>query len=256
MLWRGNRISGNSGRSLNCRSYSSAYVFLLLLNAMSISRRIRIKILLFFFVVVGGRVIIVAQEPVGQMQQRNTLKLEITQAFYPNPYILAYERVTRPRQSFSILGGYEEFPDLVNVNSSIYVKQDLVKSGYKLGAEYRFYLKKENQYRAPHGVYTGPYMSYHDFFNQRELGLDVDGIKETAVLETNFNILSLGLQPGYQFVINHRWTFDFVFVGPAVSNYSAGIKLNADFTFDQDEVENEVLLKLLDRFPLLDELLT
>lgn len=223
---------------------------------MSIWSLMRIKIVLLFSLVVGVRATPTAQDTVGLMHRRNTLKLEITQAFYPNSYVLAYERVTHPRQSFSILGGYEEFPDLVSVNSFIYVKQDLVKSGYKLGAEYRFYFKKENQYLAPHGVYTGPYMSYHDFFNQREIEVDVDGIKESATLETDFKILSLGLQLGYQFVINHRWIFDFVFVGPAVSNYSANMKIDGDFTFDKDEVENEVLLKLLDRFPLLDELLT
>lgn len=223
---------------------------------MSISSVMKFKIVLCFSLVVGVRVNTVAQEPVSQMHRKNTLKLELTQAVYPNSYIVEYERVTRPRQSFCLLGGYEEFPDVLNVNSSIYVTQDLVKRGFKLGAEYRFYFKKENQYLAPHGAYIGPYMSYHDFYNEREIEVDVDGIKESAFLETDFNILNLGLQLGYQFVINNRWTIDFVFVGPSVSNYGAKMKINGDFTFDRDEVENEVLLKLLDRFPLLEDLLS
>jgi hypothetical protein len=66
----------------------------------------------------------------------------------------------------------------------------------------------------------------------------------------------VGFQLGYQFVIKNRVTVDMVLVGPSISNYSAKIKLNGSFNFDKNEVENEILLKLLDRFPMLDELLT
>jgi hypothetical protein len=199
---------------------------------------------------------VTAQEPHEQLQRMNTIKYEFTQAIYPNSYIFSYERVTTPDQTFCVTLGYEEFPDIVGVSSRTYVKDNLSKSGFKAGAEYRFYLRNENKYLAPHGVYIGPYLSYHDFYNKREIEADVDGIKETALLNTDFSIFNIGFQLGYQFVISKHWTIDLVLIGPSVSNYRANMKMEGDFTFDKEEVENEILLKMLDRFPMLDELLT
>jgi hypothetical protein len=204
----------------------------------------------------GITAIVTAQEPHEKFQRMNTIKYEFTQAIYPNSYIFSYERVTTPNQTFCISGGYEEFPDIIGVSSRTNVKDNLSKSGFKAGAEYRFYLKNENKYLAPHGVYIGPYLSYHDFFNKREIEVDVDGIKETALLKTDFSIFNVGFQLGYQFVIGNHLTLDLVLIGPSVSNYRASMKMEGDFTFDKEDVENEILLKMLDRFPMLDELLT
>lgn len=199
---------------------------------------------------------VMAQEPQEEVQRMNTIKLEYSRAIYPNSYIFSYERVTTPNQTFAITGGYEEFPHIIGVSSTVNVKRDLSRSGFRAGAEYRFYLKKENKYRAPRGVYIGPYVSYHSFTNKGDLEVDVDGVKETALLTTDFNILNIGFQLGYQFVIAKHWSLDLVLVGPSVSNYRASMKLDGDFTFDPENVENEYLQKALDRFPGLNTLLT
>jgi len=214
----------------------------------------RIFLIIISFLGITGMVM--AQEPQEKFQLMNTIKYEFTQAIYPNSYIFSYERVTTPNQTFCISGGYEEFPDIIGASSRTNVKDNLSKSGFKAGAEYRFYLKNENKYLAPRGVYIGPYLSYHDFYNKREIEVDVDGIKETAILKTDFSIFNVGFQLGYQFVISNRLTLDFVLVGPSISNYRANMKMEGDFTFDKEDVENEILLKMLDRFPMLDELLT
>jgi hypothetical protein len=211
------------------------------------------KIFLLVFAITG---IAMAQDTIQQKHRMNNIKVEISHLLYPNSLIFSYERAIKHHQSICISGGYEEFPPLINVNTTVYVNQDLKRSGFKAGTEYRLYLKKENKYYAPHGVYIGPYLTYHYFYNKRNIGVDVDGITEHAELETNFNILNVGFQLGYQFVIKNRVTVDMVLVGPSISNYSAKIKLNGSFNFDKNEVENEILLKLLDRFPILDELLT
>jgi hypothetical protein len=197
-----------------------------------------------------------AQEPVEQVHRLNTIKLEFTQAIYPTSCVISYERVTKSHQSICISGGYEEFPNLADVSSTVHVKEDRIKSGFKIGGEYRFYMKKENRYLAPRGIYIGPYISYHDFHNERRVAVDISGISESADLEADLRILNLGIQLGYQFVVNHRWTFDMVVLGPSVSKYSASLKLDGQFTFDKAEVENEILLTMLDKFPMLDNLLT
>ncbi len=199
---------------------------------------------------------VTAQEALEVPQRMNVMKVELSQPLYPASLILTYERIIKPYQSFAITAGYEQFPPLASVNSTIHVKEDLSRSGYKIGTEYRFYLKSENKFRAPHGLYIGPYIAYHYFYNKRNIAVDVNGVEETAVMDANFMVLNIGFQLGHQFVINNRWTIDVVTVGPAISNYRANLSLDGNFTFDKQEVENEILLKLLDRFPMLDKVLT
>jgi hypothetical protein len=91
--------------------------------------------------------------------------------------------------------------------------------------------------------------------NRRALEINNDGVPEYAELETNLNILNLGVQLGYQFVLNDRWTIDLTFIGPSVSNYSANLRWDGNFTFDPDDITNEVILALMDRFPAFDELI-
>ena len=197
----------------------------------------------------------VAQETTKQ-QRKNVIKLEVTHALYPNSLVMSYERVTRPNESFAFTAGYEEFPPVVDVNSSIHVRQNLKQNGFKTGMEYRFYLRSENRHPAPHGTYVGPYLTFHNFNNTRAIEVDYNGATEYGELETDFNILNIGFQLGHQFVLGNRWTIDVVAIGPAISNYRAKLKLNGEFTFDKDEVQSEILLKLLDRFPMLEDLLT
>jgi Protein of unknown function (DUF3575) len=214
------------------------------------------KILLLTLIMTSLACIVHAQQT-EDLQRKNTIKLEVLSSMlYSNAYLLSYERVTKPNQSFSVTGGYQEFPKLTSLGSNIKALNGLSKSGYKVGGEYRFYLQKENKYRAPRGVYLGPYLTYHDFRNKRLIEVDNNGVPEEATLKTSFSILNIGAQLGYQFVIGNRWTIDLILIGPSVSNYKAKIKLDGDFTFDIEDVQNEILLKLIEEFPLLEDVLT
>lgn len=213
---------------------------------------------LLFLIVLFASGIIQAQDSTNLVQRKNTIKLEFTQPLYPNSFVISYERVVRPNQSFCIAGGYEEFPTLISIRSNIITKRNIEREGFKLGAEYRFYLKKENKFKAPRGVYIGPYVSYHDFHNKRAIEVSFDSIAtpQNAVLTTDFKILNLGFQLGYQFVFGKRWTLDIVAVGPSISRYKAKAKLDGEFTFDPEEVRNEILQGLLERFPILEDVLS
>lgn len=189
--------------------------------------------------------------------RRNTVKLDVTSYWlYRNAIVFSYERVVKnhPNHTWSVTAGSQEFPafsGLDNVN----VRKDSKATGLKLGAEYRFYLKKENKYGAPHGVYLGPYTSFHNYSNTRTIEVNNNGTIETAVLDADLDILNIGFQLGYQFVINNRWTIDLVFVGPSVSNYRFKSKMSGNFTFDTDDITNEVVLGLIEKFPAIGELI-
>lgn len=210
-----------------------------------------IIIIILCLIAVGNSV--VAQNT-SSLQRKNTIKIDLTSRFlYRNAFIVAYERITKPNQSFVVSAGYQEFPKVTTFAQNIGVKDDLKKKGFKFGADYRFYLKKENKFDAPHGVYIGPYFTYHRFANERIIEVDNNGTIEEADLDSKFSILNVGFQLGYQFVIHDRWTIDLSFVGPSISHYKYTLKIGGDYTFDKEDIQNEIILDLLDRFPFLDD---
>ena len=198
--------------------------------------------------------IAIAQDADTIPQRKNTIKLDLTSYFiYRNAIVIGYERVTKPNQSFLISAGYQEFPNVTSFGNTIGVTQNGKRNGFKAGGEYRFYLKKENKYHAPHGVYIGPYFMYHKYNNSRTIEVDNNGTPEQAILDSKFGIFNVGVQLGYQFVISDRWAIDLTFVGPSISHYRYSLDLGGNYTFDKEDIQNEIILDLLDRFPFLDE---
>ena len=86
--------------------------------------------------------------------------------------------------------------------------------------------------------------------------VDNDGIPEEAILTSKLRILNVGFQVGYQFMFHNRWTVDLVFVGPSFSHYRYTLALDGNFTFDKEDIQNEIILDLIDRFPMLDEVIS
>jgi len=190
--------------------------------------------------------------------RRNTIKLDITSYWlYRNAIVFAYERQVKdkPYQTWGVTAGVQHFPTVFGTIDNINVTRENKASGIKLGGEYRFYLQKENKYRAPRGVYLGPYTTFHNYSNGRSIEVDNDGVLEYANLKTDLNIFNIGVQLGYQFVLNNRWTIDLVFIGPSISNYSFKSSLDGTYTFDPDEITNEVIIGLIDKFPAFEELI-
>jgi len=192
--------------------------------------------------------------------RRNIIKLNLTTRWlYSNSTVLSYERITRPHQSFAVMAGVVNFPTIADFGSRIKVKEETKKRGYVYGGEYRFYLMKENKFAAPHGVFIGPYMNFFHFSNHRNLTYTSPGTttSSSALMKMDLNVLNIGAQLGYQFVIKNRWTIDLVFIGPSISNYSVKIDLDGDFDVSEEEIlESEILSALVDRFPLVGDLLT
>jgi hypothetical protein len=190
--------------------------------------------------------------------RKSTIKLDITSYWlYRNAIVFSYERVTKPNQSFSITAGVQQFPQFFSVDAdSIEIKNNFKASGFKFGGEYRFYLAKENKYPAPRGVHIGPYFSFLSFKNDRTLQVNNNGDIEEGLFHTKLNVLNIGVQLGYQFVLNDRWTIDLTFIGPSISKYSATMKLDDNFTFDLEDIDNALIDGLIEKFPGFSELIS
>ena len=215
------------------------------------------KVILMVCTIVGTHLVEAQdQEVTLETQRKNTVKIDLTSYYlYRNAVTFSYEWITKPNQSFAVTAGYQEFPRTSSLGGNVGVKDDRDRNGFKFAGEYRFYLKKENKHLAPRGIYIGPYMAYHAFNNERVIEVDNNGTPEQAILDSKFTIFNVGFQLGYQFMFNNRWTIDLVLIGPAISNYRYNLSLGGNYTFDKEDIQNEIILALIDKFPVLEEII-
>ena len=169
--------------------------------------------------------------------KRNVIKWNITPFLlwsYRN-INLSYERVLKPNRSFSVNAGYFELPS-TGIYDSLNIKNTTQKWGFTVSGDYRFYFKNRNINPAPDGIYWGIYGSYHHYQFHNEITiLNSPTIVGTLDLDAKMNILSFGVELGYQFVIKDRLTVDFIFVGPSMSMYNYQVGLQGDIEADKDD---------------------
>lgn len=176
--------------------------------------------------------------------RKNTIRVNITNPIIiqPTTAIIGYERTLGDHQSFSVDFGINQLPEIKKRNYQLDETTTLVGRGNnnELGihatADYRFYFAKENKYRAPRGIYFGPYISHNSFkkTNQWELtSEDFDGLLETDI---KFTINTIGIELGYQFIISERFALDFIMIGPGLSNYNFKLKTDTNLSEEDQEL--------------------
>ena len=155
----------------------------------------------------------------------------------PKSFVLGYERIVKPYQSFSFNIGYLEKSKFTNEEGETiqFFDQD-ARGGLDISADYRFYFKKENKYLAPHGLYWGPYAAYYGIWQDASVNLLKDGaIINKINYQGSFNMYSIGAQIGYQFVIKNRFTIDLIMMGPSYTYYDINLKLQYEQNIDPDD---------------------
>jgi len=188
---------------------------------------------------------------------KNIIKLNLTSNILYQSPLIEYERIVKRNQSFSVQFGLVALPFGSSKGSdSLYYGSSVKKSGYSITADYRFYLAKENKDPAPHGVYLGPYVSYYHFDNERNMR--IGSSPDLLLLSSKFDVLSIGAQLGYQFVLGKkkRWTIDCIVVGPSLTKYAVSMKLDGNIDPSKiDENLQKILEGIASKFPLVGDLL-
>lgn len=191
--------------------------------------------------------------------KRNTIKWNMT------PFLLwskkninlSYERILTPKRSYSVNAGYFELPS-TGIYDSLNIKSANKKFGYSVSGDYRFYMNKRNVNPAPAGIYWGVYGSFHyyQFTNNIEV-LNSPTIQGNLILDGKMNILSAGVELGYQFVIKEKFSIDLIFMGPSLSMYNYNLGLESKLS-PGDDVDEEYLQGVQDvlfgLFPGLEKL--
>lgn len=173
---------------------------------------------------------------------------------YQKSVHLGYERVLDRNHSIYVFGGYNEFPNFTNLDlTGTTLSSAKSKSGYTIGAEFRFYLPKENKDPAPHGVFLAPYISYYNFTSNRSLTHTDSTGTQSATLTTKTGLFNVGVELGYQFVIAKHFVVDCELLGPSFTYYSFEASLDNQFNGSNEQLQ-KILDALKAKFPLLNDL--
>ncbi len=208
----------------------------------------RVLIAISLFLVFGAQ--IHSQTVDSFAYRKNAIRLELTSALlYRNAFVFSFERMIKKNQSLILTAGYQELSGLSGFADSVKAISKGTNSGYKVGAEYRFYLAKENKYASPHGLYVGPYISHTGFNNATNVSVKTNGLIQNGTINSTIRIWNVGFEMGYQFALSNRWNLDMVFAGPSISSYDIATKLNGNFSFDPSNIQNQTFQNLLTKFP-------
>lgn len=190
--------------------------------------------------------------------KRNIIKWNLTPFLlwsYSN-INLSYEKILSPYKSFSVNAGYFVLPT-TGIYDSLNITSDNKKFGFTLSGDYRWYFKKRNKNFAPDGLYWGAYGSYHYYQFENDITvINSDLAQGSVTLDGKLNIISAGVELGYQFAVGKRWTFDLVFLGPSIAVYSGKLSLDGNLTVEEESEYLQAIYDILvGRFPGLKTLI-
>jgi len=183
--------------------------------------------------------------------RKNIIRLNLTpmSVVGPRSFVLGYERVVKPWQTFSVNVGYLEKAPLEDADGvPIKIFDQESKGGMDISIDYRFYSKKRNKNNAPDGLYWGPYASFYNIWQDGSLNLlnDKGGIVNTIEFNGSLSIYNAGVQLGYQFVFKKHITIDLILMGPSFSLYDLDLGLKFKTEIDPNDPFYEDLMNFLE----------
>lgn len=196
-------------------------------------KRSAVKILIALFIGLYSLSLFAQTEP----RYKNTIKYNFTNPliFGSKTIIFGYERKVSDNQTFSVNGGTIYFPRIFSTNllsNTVNLEKGGSERGLSLSADYRFYLKKLNAFKAPRGVYIGPFYSFNSFDRTNNWTFNNGSINEKAQTDLGFTIHTVGFELGYQFVFWKRFTLDMVLIGPGIANYKLKAAISSTLTVE------------------------
>ena len=212
-------------------------------------------VFIFLFVLLFSSSALFSQTPSGDF--KNSVKFNVSNTLlYDNSYQFSYERIIKENQSLNVFAGYQEFPLItVDLGDNTELAKSSNRSGYSIGADYRFYLGSINKYKAPRGVYLAPFVSFFQFDTDRDIKhTDPDTkVVSNVNLSSKFNLVNVGGELGYQFVLWDRLVIDCVLFGPSITHYKFNSKLDGSIPdLEDNEVYQKVIEAIKNKFPGID----
>lgn len=189
---------------------------------------------------------------INGQEKKNTIRYNISNPviFGIKNVIIGYERIVGNNQTFSVDFGVNQLPSLsprsfTTENARLSLNNSKKNSGVHFSFDYRFYLKSENKFQAPRGIYIGPYFSFNSFNKSNDWTLNSVNFNENVDTDLQLDIHTLGVEMGYQFIISDRIAIDIIFLGPGIGRYKIDASLNSSLNVNDREFILENLNDLI-----------
>lgn len=170
---------------------------------------------------------------------------------------IGYERILPNNQSFTVNVGIFSIPEFGgDLADSLGLNTDYKDKGFHFSTDYRFYLKKENKYAAPRGVYLAPYYTYNRLSRENSWNFENEGVVEKVYTDLTLNIHTIGAELGYQFIFWDRVALDLILIGPGFGFYNlkAEVGTNMD-PIKESEFFDKMNQILADKIPGYDKVI-
>jgi len=193
-----------------------------------------------------------AQEEKKEIPYKNVIRYNLSGPLltgFGRYIVFGYERIVNQNQSFSINAGPIALAKSLRENVStedFTFRNDPKSTGFNVSLDYRFYLRKENKYGPPRGLYVGPYISYNQFNRESVWSNDsTTSSDKSLTTKLNIKIFTIGAELGYQLVLWKRFAIDFLMVGPGIGNYSIDLKTQGNLTDEEKKKLGEAVKQVV-----------
>lgn len=186
--------------------------------------------------------------------RKNTIRYNLSNALlfgFDKSIVLGYERLLSPHTSISINVGKSALPKFVGISTdSLVLTKDRKNTGFNASVDFRFYLRKENRYMIPRGLYIGPYYSFTKLDRETQWRTISTTSENVFNVETDLKWHVIGAELGYQFVFWDRVTLDLVLAGPGLAFYNVKARAETNLSDENMAELHEALMQLIQqRFP-------
>jgi hypothetical protein len=201
----------------------------------------------------------IGSSPVLAPYHRNVIK------FNPTPMLLfseiknitlSYERLIRDDQSIVAQAGYLTFDGILEdtIAGLIDFSGNTKQPGFNLACEYRYYPTIRNRRPAPDGLYIGGFLTYYFTKFKNTFDILYTSIDQDNQISGHINVVNMGVNMGYQFIFWKQLSLDMMVFGPSIQFTQGKGEIKGDLDPQQiDEIDSELLEKLVDRFPVMGE---
>lgn len=184
--------------------------------------------------------------------RKNVVRFNLTNPvfFGESSFLIGYERVLNKHQSMTLNVGNLDFGKFFftyydgTSNRLLQITNNTDDRGFHGSLDYRFYLKKENKFYAPRGIYIAPFYSYNFFQRVNSWYLSSNSLNVDFNTTFTMHIHTVGVEMGYQFILWKRLALDFILFGPGIANY--GFRTQFSTSLDPED-QREVLQNLFNK---------
>lgn len=192
------------------------------------------------------KTLFIEREDTVKFKPTHAIKLNVTQLFLTNlsfQYEFAFHKKLSAAVGYSWLFPRKIPTQIFNVADKSRGFQSTTFSGWALTPEFRYYLGKQRQFKAPTGIYIAPYYRYASYTLKSAY---IDKQNRTYNIKANYAGYTIGLMIGAQYKFNEHFGIDFWIFGKGTGSAKLNILANSSDNNlvlnnqEQEDLKNDI----------------